>query len=235
MPLLPSARGARAAAAVALVAAGGRRAAAQPADSARPAAAAAGWDVAPYVGYATRSPVRFWGLTPGRSHLMLGVQLVRPVARAGAFALAYAPNVVPVFVLTNNPASAAGAAGAPGGGAPSAACEATRCGPVGGAGVAPAGLRVEARPAPGLRLYGAAAAGLVLFARNVPVREARRLNATAEWGGGAAVRAAAGLWVQAGYKYHHLSNAYTAARNPGVDGRVVYGGVLWHLGGAGRR
>jgi len=210
-------------------------------------AASAGWAVAPFVGYAAHSPVRFWGLTPGRNHFMLGAQFVRPLARRGGLTLAYAPNVVPVFVLSNNPHP--GSAGLTGPGitapaptlpgaappgtvlplddTPTAACEAVRCGPVYGFGVAPAGLRLEARLLRGLAVYGAVAGGLVLFGRNVPVTEARRLNATAEWGGGVLVRAGVGAAVQVGYKYHHLSNAYTAVRNPGVDGRVFYAGVQW--------
>lgn len=197
-------------------------------------AVSAGWAVAPFVGYAARSPVRFWGLTPGRNHLMLGAQFVRPLARRGRFTLAYAPNVVPVFVLSNNPRHAPERPTAPGtvlppDDAPTAACEAVRCGPVYGFGVAPAGVRLEAGLLSGVVVYGAAAGGLVRFGRNVPVTEARRLNATAEWGGGVMVDAGAGAAVQVGYKYHHLSNAYTAVRNPGVDGRVFYAGVQWRL------
>jgi hypothetical protein len=195
-----------------------------------------GWDVAPFVGYAARSPVRFWGMTPGRNHLMLGVQFARAFGQAGPLTVAYAPNVVPLFVLTNNPRAAApppapprsGASAA--GRAPLRACESTRCGPVYGVGAAPLGLRLETRLGSRVRVYGAAAAGLVYFSRNVPVRDARRLNATAEWGGGAVVGAASGVAAQLGFKYHHLSNAYTAARNPGVDGRVFYAGVLWRVG-----
>ena len=195
-----------------------------------------GWDVAPYVGYGARSPVRFWGLTPGRNHLMVGVQFVRAFARVGAVDVAYAPNVVPLFVLTNNPLPEPdGTAPEPGRQLgrrePSPACEASRCGPVYGVGAAPLGLRLETRLGSRVRVYGAAAAGLVYFSRNVPVRDARRLNATAEWGGGAVVGAASGVAAQLGFKYHHLSNAYTAARNPGVDGRVFYAGVLWRVGG----
>lgn len=186
------------------------------------------WDVVPFVGYATGSRVSFWGMTPGRSHLMIGVQFVHPVARTGLLRLAYAPNVVPLFVLTNNPRAVRAAAA--GGHVPSAACESTRCGPVYGVAAAPAGLRVDAHLVPGLQLYGAMAVGLVRFGRNVPVAEARRLNATAEWGGGLVV-GTGGLAVQLGYKYHHLSNGYTADRNPGVDGRVLHAGVLWRTTG----
>jgi hypothetical protein len=104
-----------------------------------------------------------------------------------------------------------------------------------GVAAAPAGLRVEARPLPRVMVYGAAAAGVALFSRNVPVVDARRLNATAEWGGGLVVRAPGGAAVQAGYKYHHMSNAYTAPRNPGVDGHVLYAGVRWRAAAGARR
>ncbi len=227
------------------------RAAGAPADTARadtapagaPAAVprveggAGGWEVAPFVGYGARSPTRFWGVTPGRNHLMLGVQFARPLGRAGGVSIAWAPNVVPLFVLTNNPlpevagARRARAGGARGGRVP--ACESTRCGPVYGVAAAPAGVRLDARVLPALRVYGAAAIGVVMFSRNVPVDDARRLNATLEWGVGAIVPAGAQVAVQAGFKYHHLSNAYTANRNPGVDGRVFHAGLVWRVG-AGR-
>ncbi len=209
-------------------------------DRARADSAAAGrrgWEVTPFVGYARRSPVRFWGHTPDRNHMMLGVQFARPVGRAGPFTVAYAPNVVPVFVLTNNPRdrTATRAPDGPDGRARLVGCESVRCGPVYGVGAAPAGLRLEARPLPGLGIYGAAAAGLVWFSRNVPVAEARRLNATAEWGGGLVIKAVGGAAVQLGYKYHHTSNGYTAPRNPGVDGHVLYAGVRWREAAAAMR
>jgi hypothetical protein len=41
------------------------------------------------------------------------------------------------------------------------------------------------------------------------------------------VRVGGAHWVRAGYKYHHLSNAYTAPLNPGVDGHVLHAGYQW--------
>lgn len=34
-----------------------------------------------------------------------------------------------------------------------------------------------------------------------------------------------------GYKFHHLSNAWTAPRNPGLDGNVVCFGFVRERGG----
>jgi hypothetical protein len=155
----------------------------------------------------------------------------------GPFAIAYAPVALPLFVLTNNPE--AGAAVLPEraprrGHEPSLGCEAVRCGPVFGAGLAPLGVRLDVRLRPALRLYGAgrrrrgALRPQRAGARGAAPQRDRRVGRRR----GGARRP--GVSVQAGYKYHHLSNAYTAARNPGVDGRVVYAGVLWRVGGAAR-
>jgi hypothetical protein len=43
------------------------------------------------------------------------------------------------------------------------------------------------------------------------------------------VRSGRDAWVQLGYKYHHLSNAYTAALNPGLDANVFYAGYEWSV------
>ena len=62
------------------------------------------WTIAPFLGYAQHSPVgTAWGTTPDRDHFFLGVHLTAPVLRLGPATLSYAPNVVPLVVLTNNP------------------------------------------------------------------------------------------------------------------------------------
>jgi hypothetical protein len=182
------------------------------------------WTIAPFLGYAQHSPVgRSWGVTPDRDHLFLGVHLTAPVLRLGPATLAYAPNLVPVVVLTNNPRYQT--VTRPGGGG--TAWVPSDRGPVVGAGLSPAGLQVSLRAARRLEFYGAGAVGALWFADAVPVREARRFNYTFEWGGGVTYHLGARRAVQVGYKFHHLSNLYTAPANPGVDANLVYAGLQW--------
>jgi hypothetical protein len=94
-------------------------------------------------------------------------------------------------------------------------------------GVSPFGFELATPAERRVAVYAAAAAGGLVFNRPVPVPEAQRINFTLEYGGGALVRVGRAHWVRAGYKYHHLSNAYTARLNPGVDGHVFYAGYQW--------
>ncbi|HEX5829765.1 MAG TPA: acyloxyacyl hydrolase [Gemmatimonadaceae bacterium] len=103
-------------------------------------------------------------MTPDRDHLFVGVHLATPVLRLGEVTLSYAPNVVPLVVLTNNP-------------------------------------RSESRPR----------------GDGLPPQ-------VTEVGRGPAIGAHA---VQIGYKFHHLSNLYTAPANPGVDAHVFHAGFQW--------
>ncbi|NUQ21126.1 MAG: hypothetical protein HOQ09_09215, partial [Gemmatimonadaceae bacterium] len=83
--------------------------------------------------------------------------------------------------------------------------------------------------------YFAAAAGILWITRNTPEPETRRLNGTFELGGGLRIERTGGAggagaggryaWTL-GWKFHHLSNAYTAPYNPGLDGNVIYLGVM---------
>lgn len=186
------------------------------------------WEVVPFVAHGEHSPAgRTWGLTPGRNHWMLGAQFATPVLRAGRVTLDYAPNVVPVVVVTNNPRYGPVTFTTPRG-AFTARGETGR-GPVYGYALMPFGLRLSARVLPRLDAFAAGGVGGVRFAQDVPVEGARRANVTLEWGGGVVAHAGARRRVLVGYKFHHLSNAYSARRNPGVDADLVYAGLGWLL------
>jgi hypothetical protein len=210
--------------ALALLAAAAR-AGAQASD---PPPAGGAWEVVPFFARGQHSPAgRSWGLTPDRNHWLIGAQFATPVLRAGPVTLAYAPNVVPLFVLSNNPRYGTVVVNTPRG--PVSARAETGRGPVYGYAVMPFGLRLSARVRPGLDAFAAGGVGGVRFARDVPVEGARRANVTLEWGGGVVARAGARRRVLAGYKFHHLSNAYSAGRNPGVDADLFYAGLGWLL------
>ena len=188
----------------------------------------AAWSIAPFVGYARNSPAgTSWGITPDRDHLFVGVHLTTPVLRVGPVTLSYAPNLVPLVVLSNNPRYRVAPNPEPR--APSV-IEAGR-GPALGAGLSPLGLQLDVRAARPITLYGTGAVGGLWFSENVPVRTGRRFNFTLEWGGGVDVRIDARRAVQLGYKFHHLSNLYTAPANPGVDANMFYAGLRWSVGG----
>jgi len=98
----------------------------------------------------------------------------------------------------------------------------TNRGSVAGFGVSPVGLQASVPLSGHVELYGAGAAGVIWFTDAIPVREARRSNGTLEWGGGLSVHVRPQRSVQVGYKFHHISNLYTAQANPGVDANVFY-------------
>ena len=106
--------------------------------------------------------------------------------------------------------------------------EQTGRGPVLGFGASPFGLELLGPRMRTVRPYLAAAAGFLWFTRNTPEPEARRLNATFEAGAGLRVARGEHHTLLLGWKFHHLSNAWTAPYNPGLDGNVVYLGIQRH-------
>jgi len=190
-------------------------------DSATKVAASARWLVGPFVGLAHNSPAgSYLGATPGRDHLFLGVEAVTTILRFGLFRLAYTAQLLPLVVIrgTSLPDGYYPPPGAPA--TPSTAYA---------IGVSPFGLELGVLAAKRLDIYLAAAAGGLWFTRPFPVPEAAQINFTLEYGAGARLRTTSRQWLQLGYKYHHLSNAYTKILNPGLDGHVFYVGYQWEV------
>jgi hypothetical protein len=98
--------------------------------------------------------------------------------------------------------------------------------PVLGAGFMPAGLQLYTLSTHPMRLFLGASAGLLWFTRDTPVPDARRMNISAEAGGGVEILARDGRALVIGYRFQHLSNAGTAPMNPGFDTHLVYVGVM---------
>lgn len=179
-----------------------------------------GWEWTPYVGVAQHSPVgTHWGVTPDRNHLVLGIHATATVARLQRLELAYAPEVVPLMRVSNTPEYQR---------ARPDVIEITGRGPAYGAGLSPLGLEARVRLTDRVTFFGAGAAGWLWFTRAVPEPEARAFNYTFEFGGGTRILVGEALRLRVGYKFHHLSNLYTAAVNPGVDGNMVYVGLGWY-------
>ena len=132
----------------------------------------------------------------------------------------YAPEVVPLLIITNNPKYRT--VTAPGGFR--FTVEDGR-GPVAGFAISPIGLEARLRFGDRWRVYAASAAGAVWFTREVPVADSRVFNYTFEIGGGVLWQGRERTALRLGYKFHHLSNGYTSWQNPGIDGAVFLAGL----------
>lgn len=197
---------------------------AQPPPSAPPAAAA--WEIEPYVGVARHSPAgSHLGATANRDHVFLAVHLTGAIVRWQRLTVAYAPELVPLLLVSNTPTYH------------TATLRDTFTiripdgrKAVAGVGLSPVGFEGRVRVAPRLRLYAATATGIVMFTRATPVPNARSFNFTFEFGGGGDYRIRRAWWLRLGYKFHHFSNANSAPDNPGVDAKVFMVGLAHAIG-----
>ena len=183
------------------------------------------WRWGAFVGGARNSPVTpRLGQTPGRDPLFVGAQAQTTVLKVGGARLSYGVQVVPIVIIRGRTAPV-GYSGivderglVPG-------PETTRAW-----GLAPFAMEIAVPLGSRLAVYGAAAGGMIFFPRPYPVPEGKRSNFTIEYGGGVLLRVTSAGWLQAGYKYHHLSNAYRERVNPGLDAHVLHFGFWKALG-----
>ena len=174
------------------------------------------WEINPYVGLARHSPVGTrLGVIPDRNHLFLGVHTVLNLLGSDRWAFGYAPEVVPLLLVSNNPKYRTFSAS----NGRKFMFENGR-GLVAGFAISPIGFEGKVRVAPHWQAYGAGAMGGVWFTREVPVAYSRTFNYTFEFGGGVRWAYRPHVSLRVGYKFHHLSNAYTARANPGLDANV---------------
>ena len=97
-------------------------------------------------------------------------------------------------------------------------------GPDLGAGLAPVGLRFSLQLSPGMLVFAEGSGGGVAFARAMPKPTARSLNFLGSAGAGLHL----GKRYIVGYRFTHLSNANTAAKNPGFNAHIFYLGITLH-------
>jgi hypothetical protein len=95
-----------------------------------------------------------------------------------------------------------------------------------GAGATPLGLQLNCRNTRRVQPFINSTAGFLYFNRQVPVVYSSQFNFTFDLGGGVEVRGEHGSW-SLGYRYHHISNANTGTRNPGVDSSLLWTGYRW--------
>lgn len=185
------------------------------------------WEVGAFVGVARNSPAgHFLGTTAGFNHVFVGLQALTPVLRLGSVQFSYAVQLLPLVRTTGQTEQVEYSD--PGFGPPRQRIVYV---PVRAyaIGISPFGLQIAAPLGSAVSLYGATAAGGLIFDRPFPIPQARRVNFTLEFGAGVLIRVGRERWVRAGYKYHHLSNAYTAPENPGLDANVFYVGYDWSV------
>lgn len=185
------------------------------------------WRVGGFLGAAHNSPVNpALGVTPGRDHFFIGLQAQTTILNLRALRVSYGAQVVPALVVRGRTAPIGYEYAFP----------TDRDGLIPGSnhtyafGMSPFALEVAAPLGSRVGVYVATAAGLLIFTRPFPVPEAQQANFTLEYGGGVLVRTGDRQWIQAGYKYHHLSNAFYNLVNPGLDAHVFYLGFLQGVG-----
>lgn len=172
------------------------------------------WEWTAFVGIARDSPVGTrWGSTPDRDHYFVGLHGSVVVARAGPLALAYAPELLPVFVVTNNPRVST---------LPDGSELTTGRGMVYGAGVAPMGLEGRLQVSSRVVALLTGTVGGLWFTRRVPEPTTGAFNFTFDYGAALQAVVRNRLTVRVGYRFHHLSNLYGAPENPGLDGHIFY-------------
>jgi hypothetical protein len=166
----------------------------------------------------------FLGGETDRDLFLAGVRAERTVWSSRSFALATTMDAIPLAIVTRNPYYTDHVVGfaISRRGERVALLEQTGRGPVYGFGANPFGLEFFGPRVHAVRPYLGAAGGFLWFTRNTPEPEARRLNATFEVGTGLRLARGDRSALLAGWKFHHLSNAWTAPYNPGLDGNVFY-------------
>ena len=171
---------------------------------------------------------RFLGGETGRDLYLAGLRAEWMLASRESWALAATADAIPLAVVTRNPyyTNRVVAVAVSRRGERVNVLEQTGRGPVYGFGASPLGLELLGPRMRAVRPYLAGAGGLLWFTRNTPEPEARRLNATFELGAGVRIARGERHALMLGWKFHHLSNAWTAPYNPGLDGNVFYVGVV---------
>jgi hypothetical protein len=93
-----------------------------------------------------------------------------------------------------------------------------------GFGAAPIGLKLNFRRNRRVQPFGQATGGFLYFKEQVPVDGAARFNFTFDFSGGVQIVNSNRHAYTIGYKYQHISNAYRANFNPGVDLQMIFFG-----------
>jgi hypothetical protein len=162
------------------------------------------------------------GVTSDRHLSLIGIRYSRLLAQTGVLTLRYTPEVVPAAWLSQPiwfdhiPLRRS---------TPYTHTETTY-----GAGASPVGFEFGFVPEGKLQPIVSTNEGFLYFSRNVPSFYAAQFNFTLEVRLGMRLRLDHARAWSFEYVYHHLSNAYMAAQNPGVDSQMLSVGYGFRLG-----
>jgi hypothetical protein len=170
------------------------------------------WEIGARVGGGPSIVTQAYGGVPDGDLLMASVYVTRAVVRWKGFAAGYFAELTPLVVMTKVP-------GTSGISWDSSA--------VAGVGLQPVGVRFSQQIGGSVLAFAEAAGGGAGFTRAVPRPDARALNVLASGGGGIRIGKRAGRAYLLGYRFTHLSNAYTAPNNPGYNAHIFYLGVTF--------
>ncbi|HXY54554.1 MAG TPA: acyloxyacyl hydrolase [Nitrospirota bacterium] len=171
-----------------------------------------------WAGYSSTNPTLI-GHAINRSLFEFNVQYARVLRTGDTWALKYTAEIVPVAIVRQPPQGFAmngDPVDLPGGRQR-----------IYGAGISPLGLQMNFRRGSVLQPYVNGTAGVLYFSKNVPVADSSNFNFTFSFGAGVEIWYREDQSIILGYKYHHISNGYTASQNPGVDSNLFYAGFLW--------
>lgn len=161
---------------------------------------------------------------PSRQVFLLGLRAEWVVETLGPLALATTADLLPVAVVTRTPTYRVIHITTPLGNDVTIK-EQTGSKAVYGAGAVPFGFKLFLRSSHSIRFFANSAVGGLWFTRDMPVPDARKFNISFEYGGGVELTNQGGGALVLGYKFHHLSNANSAAANPGLEGNMFYFGL----------
>lgn len=88
-------------------------------------------------------------------------------------------------------------------------------------GFSPVGLQYGFRPRHGIQPFVSSTAGYIFSTRPIPTSQAGSFNFTFDFGAGIEFFHNRTRSIQVEYRFHHISNHYTADVNPGIDNGVL--------------
>jgi hypothetical protein len=149
-----------------------------------------------WIGISTGSPTLI-GKTENASLSLLAVRYARAVLQGPDFSLHYTADLIPFARLDD----------------------------VNGRGSAPLGLELRFRPGKRVQPTAGFTGGFIYFDRDVP-EGGKQFNFSADLGFGLQTYLGKSVALQAGYRYHHLSNGFRSAVNPGFDSNLIFIGLV---------
>ena len=158
--------------------------------------------------------------TEGTRLGLIGITYARIFDASARLAAAYTAELIPLALLSFPEVPRLTNEGRP----PPASFQRTGT-PAYGAGITPLGFRITARPHCIWQPYLGTHAGLLYFPRPIPDTRGQRVNYLFDVSAGVRIVLRSGTSLLVGYRFHHLSNGFQGAINPGFDVHLFYIGL----------